>query len=140
VSDFSVKLSDCRRRIPLSQSELARQAGVSASLINRLESGDREPGSRELVLGLARAMDLGKDDTDALLVSAGFAPEYPIEFAHPIQRLLDDFLNDEDTDEYDVEVVETLIRKLMGRRSEGDPERQYRARPIQRVLNVDRKP
>lgn len=85
-------------------------------------------------------MDLGKDDTDALLVSAGFAPEYPIEFAHPIQRLLDDFLNDEDTDEYDVEVVETLIRKLMGRRSEGDPERQYRARPIQRVLNVDRKP
>jgi len=27
---------------------------------------------------LARAMDLGKDDTDALLVSAGFAPEYPM--------------------------------------------------------------
>ncbi len=61
-----------RRR---SQLELANAADVSQRHLSFLETGRSRP-SREMVVHLAIALNLGLRDRNALLVSAGFAPAY----------------------------------------------------------------
>src|SRR5262245_37767245 len=60
----------------LSQLQLALEADVSQRHLSFLESGRALP-SREMVLQLARALDLPLRDRNRLLVSAGFAGIYP---------------------------------------------------------------
>jgi transcriptional regulator with XRE-family HTH domain len=65
-----------RSRLRLSQEQLGLEADVSARHLSCLETGKSRP-SREMVLLLARVLDLDLRDRNTLLVSAGFAPAYP---------------------------------------------------------------
>jgi transcriptional regulator with XRE-family HTH domain len=62
-----------RRR---SQLALALEAGVSARHLSFVETGRAQP-SRELVARLADALDLPLRERNALLLAAGYAPEFP---------------------------------------------------------------
>lgn len=71
---FGVTLRELREQTDLSQSALGRRAQVHASIVSRLESGDRTPSSPGLVEALARGLRLSPDDTDRLLAAGGFVP------------------------------------------------------------------
>jgi len=58
---------------PLSQNELARQAGLTAGEVWRLELDERRP-NRATVDRLAEALDLSPIDKDRLLIAAGWWP------------------------------------------------------------------
>lgn len=76
MSDFATTLRDLRTLRRLSQSRLARWAGVDHSYVSRLESRDRAP-TREMVETLAGAMDLTGAERSALLMAGGFLPWAP---------------------------------------------------------------
>lgn len=61
VPIFGRRLRRARERRGWSQAELALQAGCDRSLINRLESGDRENLTLETALKIARALSVGVD-------------------------------------------------------------------------------
>ena len=71
---FGATLRELREQTDLSQSALGRRAQVHASIVSRLESGDRTPSNPGLVEALARGLQLSPDDTDRLLAAAGFVP------------------------------------------------------------------
>lgn len=81
---------DVRRR---SQLALALEAGVSARHLSFVETGRARP-SRDMVARLADTLDLPLRERNALLLAAGYAPEYPEtalgtpELA-PVRRALD---------------------------------------------------
>jgi transcriptional regulator with XRE-family HTH domain len=68
-------LKEWRQRRHLSQLELASQAGVSSRHLSFVETGRSRP-SRELVLHLAEHLDVPLRERNALLLAAGYAPEY----------------------------------------------------------------
>jgi transcriptional regulator with XRE-family HTH domain len=70
---FPALLRRYRERAGFSQARLAQLSGLDHSYLSRLESGRRMP-TREVVLRLAEALALGSEETDRLLVAAGFAP------------------------------------------------------------------
>jgi transcriptional regulator with XRE-family HTH domain len=83
---FAGQLRTWRNRRRLSQLALASDAGLSQRHLSFLESGKARP-SREMVERLALHLDIPPRETNALLVSAGFAPtagERPID--HPEMR------------------------------------------------------
>jgi transcriptional regulator with XRE-family HTH domain len=90
MSTFGILLKNYRERAGLSQSELAVQAGLSASTISRVENGERSPlRRRRQVLALAKALDLSQGDTDALLSAADLAPSTAPELSlHPRDETL----------------------------------------------------
>jgi len=71
MNPFAGYLLTQRTSQRVSVSELADRAGVSASAISRLESGDLEP-SKDLALRLAKALQSTEDDW---LLAAGFLPD-----------------------------------------------------------------
>ncbi len=75
VGDFPRMLRDWRRRRRFSQLELALRANASARHLSFLETGRARP-SREMVLLLAEKLDVPLRARNALLLSAGFAPEF----------------------------------------------------------------
>ena len=68
-------LRDWRLRRHLSQLDLAVEAGVSSRHLSFVETGRSRP-SREMVLHLAEHLDVPLRDRNALLLAAGFAPNY----------------------------------------------------------------
>ena len=72
--DFGSTLRRFRLRAGLSQNALAKIVGINASYINRMESGEREAPTREVVTALARSLTLAVEDTDRLYASAGQLP------------------------------------------------------------------
>lgn len=60
-----------RKKASLSLRELARRAKISPSHLSRIENGNREKPSAQLVARLARAL---KADADALYVASGRLP------------------------------------------------------------------
>src|SRR5215475_8181374 len=60
----------------VSQLELALRVGVSQRHLSFVELGRANP-SRALVLRLAAELHLSLRDQNALLLAAGYAPEYP---------------------------------------------------------------
>ncbi len=75
-------LRNWRERRRLSQLALAAEAEVSARHLSFLENGRSRP-SREMLLRLAESLEIPWRERNALLVAAGFAPDYP-------ERSLDD--------------------------------------------------
>jgi len=72
---FASRLRWWRDRRGLSQLELAGRAEVSQRHVSFLELGRASP-SREMVARLALALDLSLRQHNALLLAAGFAPEW----------------------------------------------------------------
>src|SRR5215831_20310482 len=72
---FGALLRRWRARRRLSQLDLAVDAGVSTRHLSFIETGRAKP-SREMVLQLARALDVPLRDRNDLLTAAGFAPVY----------------------------------------------------------------
>lgn len=73
VVNFGMVLRGFRERAGLSQSALARRAGLDPSFVNRLESGQRG-ADRAVAEGLARALDLNPTEMDQLLAAGGHLP------------------------------------------------------------------
>ena len=72
---FGPLLRRWRTRRRLSQLDLAVEAGVSTRHLSFIETGRAQP-SREMVLLLARALDVPLRDRNDLLTMAGYAPIY----------------------------------------------------------------
>jgi transcriptional regulator with XRE-family HTH domain len=72
---FGSMLSEWRSVRRASQLDLAETSGVSQRHISFIESGRAQP-SRQLILKLARALDLPLPTRNELLIAAGFAPLY----------------------------------------------------------------
>jgi transcriptional regulator with XRE-family HTH domain len=68
-------LRSWRRRRNLSQMEVALTAAVSSRHLSFIETGRARP-SREMVLHLAERLDVPLGERNALLLAAGYAPEY----------------------------------------------------------------
>jgi transcriptional regulator with XRE-family HTH domain len=68
-------LRDWRQRRRRSQLDLALDAGVSARHVSFVETGRAQP-SREMVLMLARVLDVPLRDRNDLLMAAGYAAMY----------------------------------------------------------------
>jgi transcriptional regulator with XRE-family HTH domain len=69
------QLRSWRERRQLSQLELSLAADVSARHLSFVENGRAQPG-RDLILRLAKELEIPLRDRNALLVSAGFAPVF----------------------------------------------------------------
>ena len=72
-SGFGRLLRQWRSQRGMSQLQLAVEAGVSARHLSFVETG-RAQASREMVLLLARVLDVPLRDRNDLLVAAGYAP------------------------------------------------------------------
>src|SRR5687767_6652728 len=72
---FGDLLRHWRVRRRLSQPDLAGEAGISARHLSFVETGRAQP-SREMVLILARALDVPLRDRNHLLTAAGYAAMY----------------------------------------------------------------
>ena len=97
VTPFGALLRSWRRERGLSQLDLALTADTTPRHVSFLETGRSRP-SREMVLRLAEALDIGLRDRNHLLERAGLAAIYPREdlrgaslrpFEQAIGRLLD---------------------------------------------------
>ena len=64
-----------RRERRMSQLVLAGEAGVTQRHVSFVESGRANP-SREMVLALARALDVPLRERNQMLLAAGYAPHY----------------------------------------------------------------
>ncbi len=82
VTTFGEELRRWREARRFSQLALAADADVSQRHLSFLETGRSRP-SREMVLHLARVLELPLRDQNNLLATAGYSPEYP-------ERSLDD--------------------------------------------------
>lgn len=74
--DFGEQLRQWRQRRRMSQLDLAVEAELSTRHLSFVETGRARP-SREMVLRLAKSLDLPLRSRNALLVAAGYAPTYP---------------------------------------------------------------
>ena len=66
-------LAELRRRSDLTQTELAKRAAISRSMVAQLEIGERWP-SQKLIRTLCRAMNASADDERQLLLAYEFRP------------------------------------------------------------------
>jgi transcriptional regulator with XRE-family HTH domain len=74
-SAFGQLLREWRSRRRVSQLGLAVEAGVSSRHVSFIETGRSQP-SREMILMLARVLDVPLRDRNELLMSAGYAAMY----------------------------------------------------------------
>ena len=74
-SSFGTLLREWRARRRVSQLDLAVEAGVSSRHVSFIETGRAQP-SREMILMLARVLDVPLRDRNELLMSAGYAAMY----------------------------------------------------------------
>jgi transcriptional regulator with XRE-family HTH domain len=75
LAHVGVLLREWRAARRLSQLDLALQAGVSSRHLSYVETGKSRP-SRDMVTRLADTLDVPLRDRNALLVAAGYAPEF----------------------------------------------------------------
>ncbi len=73
---IGTRLREWRTRRRLSQLALSLDAGISARHLSFLETGRARP-SRDMLLHLADVLDVPLRARNALLLAAGFAPQYP---------------------------------------------------------------
>ena len=75
IAPFGALLREWRAARRLSQLDLALEANVSARHLSFVETGKSQP-SREMVARLAETLDVPLRERNALLVAAGYAPEF----------------------------------------------------------------
>ena len=76
-SSFGELLRTFRQRARISQSELSRLTGLHASHVSRMERNVRSAPRRKTVEALSHALLLSPDESDELLMGAGYAPPKP---------------------------------------------------------------
>ena len=76
AAPVGVLLREWRAARRLSQLDLALDADVSPRHLSRVETGKAQP-SREMVERLADALEMPLRERNALLMAAGYAPQYP---------------------------------------------------------------
>ncbi|MBX6772188.1 MAG: helix-turn-helix transcriptional regulator [Chloroflexi bacterium] len=113
---FPSLLRAFRERAGLSQSALARRAGLDPSFINRLESGQRT-ADRTVAMRLVAALGLDQADTDRLLAAGGYLPDTLARIGPDdptlqtvVRILTDERLSPEDRAEFR-EVIRLLARR-----------------------------
>ena len=74
-SPVGTLLAHWRGQRRMSQLALSHEAGVTARHVSFVESGRANP-SREMVIRLARALDVPLRERNQLLLAAGYAPQY----------------------------------------------------------------
>jgi transcriptional regulator with XRE-family HTH domain len=89
-------LRDWRQRRRLSQMALARDSAVSARYLSFIETGRARP-SREMVVHLAKQLEVPLRERNGMLLAAGYAPIYgerslEEEEMAPVREALDRFL------------------------------------------------
>ena len=77
--EFGDALKTLRKRSDKSRYRLAQYSGINQAYVQRLETGERNNPSRDVVLMLAFALVENSDsvsvnDVDFLLLAAGYAP------------------------------------------------------------------
>lgn len=114
MPEFSLELKTARMSVGVSQSVLARRIDVDPSYISRLESGERQPASRDFVRKLAKALRVGVEQENDLLFAAGFAPVTPKQLRreHPTLQLLADIFEDDHIPTTEKELIGELIKRI----------------------------
>lgn len=117
MESFGSRLRSYRERAGLSQNSLAKKVGLSPSYINRLERGEREAPTREVVEALAGTLGLSSSDRDRLALAAGHPPSGLVALSgkDDIISLVADVLSDESIPEKERDDFRLLIR-VMARR------------------------
>lgn len=86
--DWRAALRRHRVRLGISQSEVARRAGLSRSAVRAYERGDRQP-SRKALEAILQAIGLTLDDANPIRGGAGFAVDWRAlggrYIAHPVE-------------------------------------------------------
>ena|SRR5215207_4021178 len=75
LAPFGALLREWRAARRLSQLELALEANVSARHLSFVETGKSQP-SREMVARLAETLDVPLRERNAMLIAAGYAPDF----------------------------------------------------------------
>ena len=77
------RIRDARLHYGMSQAELARRIGISATALNQIESGKTPDPGVSRIIGIARVLGVS---TDALLLGEqdAAAPQHPA--SHPSRR------------------------------------------------------
>ncbi|HEY6895002.1 MAG TPA: helix-turn-helix transcriptional regulator [Rhodanobacteraceae bacterium] len=125
-------LREWRAARRLSQLDLSLQADVSARHLSYVETGKAQP-SREMVARLADALAMPLRERNALMIAAGYAPEYgetslaTPEMA-PVRRALDYMLRQQEpypafamTRHWDVVLANAGVTRLFGHLRGGAP-------------------
>jgi transcriptional regulator with XRE-family HTH domain len=130
---FGVLLRTLRERAGLSQSALARQAGLDPSFINRLESG-RRGVERPVADALVAAMQLPARAADRLLAAGGFLPPSltKVGLDNPTLQLVVEFLTEESLSSGDRAAFHRSIANA--RKGLGDPT----LRLVEQILTDER--
>lgn len=114
LDSFGHELKRLREAAGLSQNALAKSAGLNASYINRLESGEREPPRPETVILLAEGLGASREERDRLLVAAGHLPTAMARLGpgDPTLGLVADILADESLPARDREEFRQVISAI----------------------------
>lgn len=84
TTSFGKLLKLWRKKAGLSQQQLALGAGTTPRHLSFIETGRSRPG-RDVILRLAQKLDLSVRSCNALVVAAGFPPEFPERDLHDVQ-------------------------------------------------------
>ncbi len=108
---FPELLRTYREAASLSQNALARAVDINPGTINRLETGERMPTGRDQVLQLAAGIGLTPEQTHALVVAAGFAPQAydAVGLDHPLLLRIAAVLGSPDTSEAAHQAFERIV-------------------------------
>ncbi len=115
TSAFGRRLRYWRRRRGISQLDLATRAQTTPRHLSFIETGRSRPG-RELVLRIARCLDLPVRSRNALLLAAGFPPafeERPLshEALEPVRNAIEGVLSRHEP--YPASAIDPLGRVVM---------------------------
>jgi transcriptional regulator with XRE-family HTH domain len=82
--DWRARVQSARKRLGLTQDEVAERAGLSKETVRAYEGGRRLPVERAGFVRLLEALEVSRIEANAILDELGFAPirEYPI----PVDR------------------------------------------------------
>lgn len=114
ISEFGYLLRQHRKRVGLSQRELAKRIGVDNSYISRLERGERDVSSRDKIIMMIEVMNLSDHDANSLLLTAGFAPineNMPL-IGDPVLGLIADIIHDERITEAELSTLKEYAQLL----------------------------
>ena len=76
---FGILLSKLRQNTHFSQKRLAEALNWDQSYLSKIESGTKKPPSRNVLLSIAKIMNLSEENTDQLLLSADYQPQLVLE-------------------------------------------------------------